>query len=89
MFPIVDILRFIEFFSLIQSIWLILTVTSLQTPSALQFGSKLKFYFNASFSPNCNEASFSSDKTSNKLKPPTKCGLSFSMLHLLEAKVSD
>ena len=31
-FTIIDILRFIEFVSLSQSIWLILTVTSLHTP---------------------------------------------------------
>ena len=54
MFLIIDILRFIEFLSPIQSIWFILTVTSRHTPSAafqhkfksaLQFVSKLMFYF--------------------------------------------
>ena len=90
MFPIIDILRFIEFLSLILSIWFyfILNVTSLHTPyfiaafqlkfkSALQFKAYILF-FNASFTPNYYETSLPSDETSNKLKPPIQFGLSFS-----------
>lgn len=46
---------------------------------ALQFGSQVIYsIFSPSFSPNYKEASFSSDRISNKLKPTDQFGLSFS-----------
>lgn len=46
---------------------------------ALQFGSQVIYsIFNPSFSPNYQEASFSSGRISNKLKPTDQFGLSFS-----------